>query len=348
MRTVLALSVPSILVAGCVLEAATVSSVDPAVAVDEAGAPEPVATGGEATWPDEGAFRATADALRRPFTLTRARDAEGRAILAFARKEGDGWILESAVGADALPAGCAELPCAWPASLVPERPLAEAAPLPAGLVDAVAYADTLIAFEGSLSVYDDESVEGGDWVATLPDGAWSDPASVELAPFLERLRRYHPAGGCSMDTAPQSAARMRAVAAAQAGRTGWAVQGWLQTVGYWSSSRVAWSSYGQSHPDDHLTLLQTVGVDPARLLLGVIVALPEREPRLALADIRRVAPDLGPAFLASLRTWARDPAVDPYDRALLLASVASIPIAEDPDYAQLPEESRALLDHWSR
>lgn len=346
MRLVGALPILCVLAPGCVLEAATAGTADPVATVNEAGTPSQAAPSADVTWPDEDAFRRTAEGLARPWTLTRARATDGTAVLAFARKQGDGWILGDLIGGEALPEGCAELPCAWPASLVPERPLAEAAALPPGLADAVAYADTLVGFEGPLSLPGDD--EATDWVSSLPDAAWSEPASVELAPFLERLRRYHPMGGCSMDTAPQSAARMRAVAAAQSGRTGLAVQGWLETVGYWSSARVAWSSYGQSHPDDHLTLLQTVGVDPARFLLGVIVALPEREPRLALADIRRVAPDLGPAFLASLRAWARDPAVDPYDRALLLASVASIPIAEDPDYAQLPEESRALLDHWSR
>lgn len=185
----------------------------------------------------------------------------------------------------------------------------------------------------------------------LPEQAWSiaSPRSApNLVPFLEDLRRFHPVGGCSMDRRPQLVARMRATAAAQAGRTGWAVQGWVETVAYFRSSRMAWSSYGQSHPEGHTELLEMVGVDPARLMLGLAIDLPGRPAVIGLADARRIAPDLGPSFAADLRALAADPSLDPLNRARLLAIVADLPFEDDPLWSSLPAESRALLAFWSR
>jgi hypothetical protein len=213
----------------------------------------------------------------------------------------------------------------------------------------VAYARTLLTFEGPLSVYEGSDDDEG---AGIPESAYAfgSEAAEEpnLAPYLERLRRYHPRGFCSMDTRPQQAAMMRALAAAQAGHAGWAVQGWLDTVGYWSSPRMVWSSYGQNHPQGHLRLLERVGVPADRLLLGILLDLPGQPASLHLADVRRVLPDLGPAFAAELRGLAGDAAIDPLNRALLAAAVTELPVTADPLYAQLPPESQVLLDVWSR
>src|SRR5690606_14982445 len=99
---------------------------------------------------------------------------------------------------------------------------------------------------------------------------------------------YQPRGFCSRDTRPQQVALLRAKAAAQAGRTGWTVQGWMDTIGYWASERNAWSSLGQRHPEGHLELLQRVGVAPDRLLFGLLIDLPGLPHAIHLADARRV------------------------------------------------------------
>lgn len=302
----------------------------------------------EATWPTPAQFAEVGGALRRPWTVTTVRLGDTDA-LAFAQREGGAWTLARVWGTrDALPSGCSSLPCPWPRSLAPSRPLEEPPALPEHVRTAVTYARTLLDFEGPLSI----RPEGpSDRESAFPDGL---PAEVyadgdaNLAPYLEQLRRYHPMGYCSMDTRPQQAAMLRARAAAHAGRTGWAVQGWVDTVGYWSSPRMAWSSYGQAHPQGHLELLQRVGVAPDRLLLGLLIDVPGARPVLHLADVRRIVPDLGPDFAAELRTLAASSDVDPYNRALLFAAVADLPFANDPLYRQLPPETQAFLSYWSR
>lgn len=99
-----------------------------------------------------------------------------------------------------------------------------------------------------------------------------------------------------MDRRPQMLALARAVAAAQAGRTGWAVDGWREAVSYFSRDRVAWSSYGEQHPEEHLEVLRMVDVDPVMLTIGLLFSTPTAPYGLTLADGRRIAPDLGPEF----------------------------------------------------
>lgn len=316
----------------------------------EGDAAEPTPEGdGHGTWPAPERFAQTAASLGRPWTLALAAHG-GETVLALARLDGGTWQLAALLHDGQRPAGCESGPCPWPASLATARPLEEPPALPAHLLETVAYARTLLEFEGPLSVEPDVDADGYD-VPGLPESAWtidSPRRAPNLVPHLEQLRRYHPVGGCSMDQRPQLVARMRATAAAQAGRTGWAVQGWVDTVAYFSSSRMVWSSYGQSHPSGHLELLEMVGVDPERLMLGLLVDLPGQQRALGLADARRIAPDLGPSFAARLRSLAGDPAIDPFNRALLFAVVADLPFADDPRYASLPAEAQALLAYWSR
>ncbi|MBX3272222.1 MAG: hypothetical protein KF729_18300 [Sandaracinaceae bacterium] len=324
------------------------------VPVRDARAPAADASGerapaGPPSWPAPERFAETATSLGPPVTLALVRRGDDTAV-ALARREDGGWQLSALFHDGTLPSGCERAPCPWPVSLTPVRPLAEPPPLPAELIETVAYARTLLAFEGPLSLEPDADTDRYD-VPGLPDSAWSfatPRAAPDLVPYLEQLRRYHPVGGCSMDEGPQLVARMRATAAAQAGRSGWAVQGWVDTVAYFSSSRMAWSSYGQSHPSGHLELLEMVGVDPERLMLGLLVALASQRSVIGLADARRIAPDLGPSFAARLRALAADAAVDPLNRALLFAVVAELPVESDPGYASLPSESQALLAHWTR
>ena len=299
------------------------------------------------TWPTREQFAQTHAALaqRPPRTLAVTRY-DGRPLLAAARRQGSQWMLDTLFDDEARPAGCPSLPCPWPASLPLDEPLEEPTPLLGVVIDAVAYARTLLAFEGPLRIPSEVEVE-----PNLPEAAWNISGEGELPnllPYLEALRRYDPMGGCSMDTRPQAVSLMRATAAAQAGRTGWAVQGWVDSVGYWSSTRPAWSSYGQQHPAGHLALLDRVGVDPARLLLGLLIDLPNQEPVLHLSDIRRVVPDLGEAFATTLRALAADSNIDPLNRAYVFAAFAGFPFTGDPLYAQLPPESQALLSYWSR
>ncbi|GAB5545439.1 MAG: hypothetical protein SangKO_051990 [Sandaracinaceae bacterium] len=299
------------------------------------------------SWPADAAFRAARESLPRPWSMVEVGggDAGRHALVG---REDDEWQLIvwfTSEGFEPPPEGCERFPCAWPEGLVTEPPVGASPPLPDELAEHVAYAHTLLAFEGELNVYDeDELVDAID----LPEGAWAGPSGVDLVPHLEALRRYHPRGYCSMDTTPQTVAQIRAHAAAQAGRTGWAVQGWMDTVGYWSSPRTAWSSYGQAHPQGHLGLLREVGVDPQQLMLGLLIDLPGDRRRLALADRRRVVPDLGPDFVARVRRWIDDDRLDPYNRALLLATVSELPFTDDPSYGRLPPGARALLEAWSR
>lgn len=167
-------------------------------------------------------------------------------------------------------------------------------------------------------------------------------------PLLERLRRFHPQGFCSMDQRPQQVSLMRALAAAQAGRTGWAVQGWVATVGYWSSSRMVWSSYGQSHPRGHGRVLDRLGVAPDRLLVGLAIDLPGAPRVLSISDVLRLVSHGDSSLAARFRLFAEDPAIDPLNRALFGAAVMDEPLASHPLYARLPPESQLLLDMWSR
>lgn len=343
--------VPTALVSSLLLACAPDVSVQTGPPTDGQGdAPDAEAPpAGEASWPSSERFAETAAALPRPWTLAFA-TRDGEQVLTVARRDGDSWQLAGVFDEREPP--CESMPCAWPAALSPVRPLEEPPPLPEELRDTVAYARTLLEFEGPLSVEQGDAVDQyGYDVPGLPETAWaieSPRRAPNLAPFLEQLRRFHPVGRCSMDTAPQHVALMRATAAAQARRTGWAVQGWVDAVAYFSSSRMVWSSYGQSHPERHLELLEMVGVDPARLMLGLLIQLPDQPRVLGLADARRIAPDLGATFTADLRALAADPGLDPYDRALLFAVIADLPFESDPLYASLPEESRALLAFWSR
>jgi hypothetical protein len=303
------------------------------------------------TWPKDTQFDATAARLPRPYTVVKVRVHAKNATWAIAWRSPDGWMLSGLIGGktEGPPDGCADMPCAWPASLTPVSPLSEPPPLAPSLEDEVIYARTLIDFEGPLSLREEgdpgSSERPGD---KIPPEVWSDPNGTDLSGYLEALRRYHPVGGCSMDSRPQQVAAMRGQAAAQAGRTGWAVQGWIDTVAYWSSSRFAWSSYGQSHPQGHLALLDAVGVNAETLLIGILVQLPGLDRKLGLADARRVLPDLGPSVKESVRVLAGDERIDPLKRALLFATVASLPFDEAPSYAELPEASRGLLEAWSR
>jgi hypothetical protein len=305
------------------------------------------------TWPTTEQFEATRASLSRPLTLVRVRH-EGHDAVVLARRDEHGVAVVAIVDpewdAESL---CGSPPCPWPAALVAQSPLEEPAALPDTLLDDVAYAHTLLAFEGQLGSppeigsYEDEAP-----APELPEAAWSidldAPELPDLAPHLEALRGFYPMGYCSMDTRPQQAAAMRAVAAAQSGRTGWAVEGWISAVGYWSSSRMAASSYGASHPTGHLRLLEMVGVDPERLLLGLLLQVDGAPRALTIADIRRVVPDLGPAFAARLRALASDARIDPLDRALFTLAIATPPFESDPLYASLPETARALIRASSR
>jgi hypothetical protein len=111
---------------------------------------------------------------------------------------------------------------------------------------------------------------------------------------------------------------------------------------------MAASSYGASHPTGHLRLLEMVGVDPERLLLGLLLQVDGAPRALTIADIRRVVPDLGPAFAARLRALASDARIDPLDRALFTLAIATPPFESDPLYASLPETARALIRASSR
>lgn len=333
-----------VLVGACAPElvVATPATMPEPAAASDAGLAPAASRVASRSWPTPAQFAETEAALPRPYTLTRV-DGDQDA-LAVAHRDGEGWVLDGLLGAE-RPAGCSGTPCPWPDGLVPASPLTEPAVLPASLLADVAYARTLLAFEGELDVMDEPN--DGEWMSELPESTWTDPASADVAPFLERLRRFHPQGYCSMDTRPQVVAQLRARAAAQSGRTGWAVQGWMGTVGYWSSPRMVWSSYGQSHPEGHLALLQMVGVDPSRLLLGLMAQLPGGR-GLYLADVRRVVPDLGAEFAARIRRFVADDALDPYTRAILFTSVASLPLTDDQQFEALPPLARALIGHWAR
>lgn len=312
------------------------------------------------TWPAPERFRATQASLNKPWTVVPARDQNDTAHetrIALAQRDAQGWKLGAVFGDDGEaepPAGCDPYPCAWPASLVPARPLSEESALPDDVLTDIAYARTLLDFEGPLLL--SEAPNGSrERFAPTPealrdviDGGDKAAEQANLAPHLEALRRYQPVGGCSMDRRPQQVALLRARAAAQAGRTGWAVQGWADTVGYWSSRRVAWSSYGQRHPEGHLSLLQQVHVDPERLFVGLVLRLPDLPVVLGLSDARRVAPDLGSPFASKLRRLAAASGVDPLNRAVLLAVVADLPFSADPLFSSLPPESQRLLEAWSR
>lgn len=345
MRRLLPLTL--LLLPACALEAGGLQTAPPSHA-PPAPADAATAPSTSRSWPTDAAFRATRESLPRPWLMVELPGHDGASRYALVGGEGEereliSWFTSG--GFDPPPEGCERFPCPWPADLGDAPPLGARPALPEALAEHVAYAHTLLGFEGELNVYDeDEAVHTVD----LPEAAWTSPSGVDLVPHLEALRRYHPRGYCSMDSTPQIVAQMRARAAAQAGRTGWAVQGWMDTVGYWSSPRTAWSSYGQAHPEDHLGLLRAVGVDPERLMLGLLVDLPGERRRLALADQRRVVPDLGPDFVARVRRWLDDARLDPLNRALLLATVGELPFADDPSYGQLPAGARALLDAWSR
>lgn len=218
-------------------------------------------------------------------------------------------------------------------------PADQVADLPAAVTDAVVYARTLLNFEGQLTIPSEEP----------PTYSGEDPYRSSPPTSLEELRRYQPMGFCSMDTWPQQVAELRAEAAAEAGHAGWAVQGWIGTVGYWTSPRMVASSYGQAHPEGHLTLLRRVGVNPERLLVGLLITWrPGERNYLALADVRRVVPDLGESFAADLRVLAQLEALDPVNRARAFAAVAPLPFEEVEGYADLPAESQALLTEWSQ
>lgn len=60
------------------------------------------------------------------------------------------------------------------------------------------------------------------------------------------------------------------------------------------------------------------------------------------------AADLGPTFLQRVRTLGEDPAVDPYNRARLVATVIQGMPSEDRSYQRLPPEARALVAGWFR
>lgn len=304
------------------------------------------------SWPAPAQFEATRASLGRPLTLMRVRHDDHDAV-ALARRGERGLELFAVVDGEwDTESLCGSPPCDWPTVLVAQDPFIEPEQLPEAFLDDIAYAHTLRSFEGPLSIgpesrsYDDSQ----GTPVNLPESAWSIDMSApnlpDLASHLETLRRFHPMGYCSMDQRPQQAALMRAIAAAQAGRTGWAVQGWTDTVGYWSSSRMAASTYGASHPSGHVRLLEMVGVDPERLLLGFLLEVHGAPRHLGLSDIRRVVPDLRPAVASRLRVLASDARIDPLNRALLTAAVGTLPLTNDPLYAALPDTARALIDSW--
>ncbi|MDD9968282.1 MAG: hypothetical protein OXR73_18740 [Myxococcales bacterium] len=294
---------------------------------------------------------ATAAALPRPWTVVRAHTAEGEARLVLGFRKGNQWMLGGVIDRGHGGALCSAYPCPWPDGLTPESPLVEPPALSGPAHKASVYARTLLSFEGALKLEDDQDARQGErngWVAELPELPEDGTPVAGLLPFLDRLRRYHPTGRCSMDSWPQRVAHLRALAAAQAGRTGWVAQGWLDTVGYFASRRMAWSSYGQRHPAGHLKLLERVGIDPKRFFVGALLDLPGGGRHITLGDARRIAPDLGPQFVQHLSALAADARIDLFNRARLFVVSATDPIEADPRLADLPPLAREIVEHWFR
>jgi len=292
----------------------------------------------DVTWPRREDFAAMRAALPNPWTIVPI-DLNGTPHTVMAHRDVDGFVLDEAVEGF-----CPVAPCPWPSGLTPRRPLVVSPPLPAHLLDFIAYARTLAQFEGPLRI----EVPNAQAVPPPRLPLWNregDPPAA-LGDHLERLRSYYPSGGCSMDRLPQQIAFLRAHAAVLRRRTGFAVQGWLQSVGYWSSQRSVHSSYGQSHPTGHAEVLRRVGVDPTRFFLGAVLALPEHLPLLGLGDARRVHRDFGPAFVQELRALVVNPDIDVSNLARLFVIVAGDAPTQDPLYTQLPEAARALVDGW--
>ncbi|UJR81561.1 hypothetical protein [Sandaracinus amylolyticus] len=320
----------------------------------------------DVTWPAPEVFEATRASLGRAITLGQVAHA-GHWEVAFARRTSEGWELVGITGEASYDGTlCDSFPCAWPRALAGQEPADEPSALPDALLDDVAYARTLLAFEGPLVAEPDEAETSDapalvvitpeferarqDPLSRIPDDAWDLDLDADqlpyLAPHLDVLRLRPPrrvfvCGLEMLSPRPRQIAFMRALAAAQAGRTGWAVEGWTHTIRRWFSPP-------SSPPRRHGRLLAMLGVDAARLVLGLSIELTGHRRVLSLSEVRRVVADLGGDLVARLRTLAADPAVDPLNRVLAIAAVAAPPLSSDPLYATLPDSARALLDAWSR
>ncbi len=140
----------------------------------------------------------------------------------------------------------------------------------------------------------------------------------ELELALRVRSRFLPVGRCSMDPAPQLAARSYAELCFRMGDLGCFLNLQVRIMGD-SFRRVAYSSYGEEAHETEAAGLWDVGIDVERFLRGLIVqfAVAERE-RIEL-DAWRLARSIREAGLSAtmesvLSDLAFDEGVDPHNR----------------------------------
>jgi len=140
-----------------------------------------------------------------------------------------------------------------------------------------------------------------------------------------------PMGSCSMDTAPQQAARKHAETCFEAGRMGCFLNFQIMIMGD-QFNRLAWSSYGERAHHTQSERLLDAGLDLERFFRGLLARYDTDEPRereLGTWRLARAVAELGPSALpGSFARIANDERLDEYNRLRATQALVYLEIAK--------------------
>ena len=143
---------------------------------------------------------------------------------------------------------------------------------------------------------------------------WAKANKADAALF-ERFRSFRPRGSCSMDTMPQSAARVFGELAFARGDLGRFLQLQINIMGD-NFERNAWSSYGEAAHRTEVERLVSTGIELDQFLLGLAVGTQDSGPRLGAWRLARAIQEAGreATLLPKLEALATSPKLDAYNR----------------------------------
>lgn len=216
------------------------------------------------------------------------------------------------------------------------------------------YVTTLLESNGPLYT---STAEGDERLRALVDSFESAPEAERLAKItqwakdnrsddglFERFRDYRPMGSCSMDTTPQSTARVFAELAFARGDLGRFLQLQIAIMGD-NFERTAWSSYGEASHRTEAERLTSTGIDVDQFLLGLAVSTQANGANLGAWRLARAIQESGrgSSMLPKLEALASSPTLDAYNR-LIATQVWFFVQAREEQTFRPDEKARAAME----
>ncbi len=167
--------------------------------------------------------------------------------------------------------------------------------------------------------------------------AWAKKHRADDALF-RKFARFRPMGSCSMDTAPQEAARAYAELAFARGDLAAFLQLQVAIMGD-RFERVAWSSFGEAAHSTEAERLIGTGVDVDQFLLGLVISRPGDRATINTWRLARSIREAGRrrSLEPVLERLAQSPSTDAYDR---LRAVQVLLFSDDAFAERSPEPGK--------